>query len=122
MKNALMCVGWFVMAALLPARPIEVGDLFRLGRVADPQVSPDGRWVAYVVTEVLKDENRTQADIWLTAADGRGEPRKLTSSPRHDRHPRALLLSVIPLRVGPRWTPPRTPSPAAPHSLTRVLA
>ncbi len=69
-------------------RPIELEDLFRLKRVGDPQIAPDGKHVAYVVTEVLKDENRTNSDIWLANADGSGEPRKLTSSPKHDRHPR----------------------------------
>ncbi len=62
--------------------------MFRVQRVSDAQISPDGTRVAYVVTEVLKDENRTNADIWLANADGSGEPRRLTNSPKHDRHPR----------------------------------
>lgn len=70
------------------ARPLELEDLFRLRRVSEPQVSPDGRRVVYVVAEVLKDENRTNADLWLVNADGSGEPRKLTSSPKRDAHPR----------------------------------
>src|SRR3954454_19437966 len=69
-------------------RPMELEDMFRFKRVSDPQISPDGKRVAYVIAEVLKDENRTNADIWLASADGVGEPRKLTSSPKHDRHPR----------------------------------
>lgn len=88
MKKLCLALGLWVGAASAVARPIEVEDLFRLGRVSDPQPSPDGKWVAYVVTEVLKEENRTQADIWITAADGSGTPRRLTQSPRHDRHPR----------------------------------
>ena len=76
------------LVAQTSPRPIEVEDLFRLKRVGDPQLSPDGTRVAYVVTEVLKDENRTNADIWLVNADGSGEPRKLTSSPKRDAHPR----------------------------------
>lgn len=67
---------------------MELEDLFRLKRVSSPQISPDGKRVAYVVAEVSKDENRTNADLWLANADGSGEPRKLTSSPKHDRHPR----------------------------------
>ena len=67
---------------------MELEDLFRLKRVSDPQLSPDGTKVAYVVAEVLKDENRTNADIWLVNADGSGEPRKLTNSPKRDAHPR----------------------------------
>jgi len=74
-------------AGLLSARPLEVEDLFRIPRVSDPQLSPDGRQVVYVVTEVLKAENRTQSDLWLVPAAG-GEPRRLTNAPKHDRHPR----------------------------------
>lgn len=69
------------------ARPIELEDLFRLKRVSDPQLSPDGAQVVYVVTEVLKEENATQSDLWLVSAGG-GEPRRLTHSPKHERHPR----------------------------------
>ncbi len=69
-------------------RPMELEDLFRLKRVSDPQLSPDGARVAYVVTDVLKDENRTNSDIWVVNADGSGTPRKLTNSPKRDGHPR----------------------------------
>jgi dipeptidyl aminopeptidase/acylaminoacyl peptidase len=68
-------------------RPLEVEDLFRIQRVSDPQLSPDGRWVAFVVTVVNKAENTTDSDVWLVPAEG-GEPRQLTRSPKHDRHPR----------------------------------
>jgi dipeptidyl aminopeptidase/acylaminoacyl peptidase len=89
---AALAVG--VAAVFLPVgsraqtRPIELEDMFRLKRVSDPQVSPDGARVAYVVTEVLKEENRTNADIWVVNTDGTGEPRKLTNSPKRDAHPR----------------------------------
>ncbi len=68
-------------------RPIELEDMFRIKRVSDPQLSPDGKWVAYVVTVVDKAANRTNSDIWLIPSSG-GEIRQLTNSPRHDRHPR----------------------------------
>src|SRR5262245_42039466 len=70
------------------ARPLEIEDLFRTQRVSDPQVSPDGRTVAFVLSEVEKAENRLNSDIWLVDIDGNRPPRKLTSSPKHDRHPR----------------------------------
>ncbi len=66
---------------------MELEDLFRIKRVSDPQVSPDGKWVAFVVTTVDKAENKTDSDVWLVPASG-GEPRQLTNSPKHDRHPR----------------------------------
>lgn len=69
------------------ARPLQLDDLFKAKRLSDPQVSPDGRWVAYTVAEVNYPENRTDSDIWLLPIEG-GEPRRLTNSPKHDRHPR----------------------------------
>jgi Tol biopolymer transport system component len=68
------------------ARPMTFDDLAAFHRVSEPQPSPDGRWLAYVVSDVDKSENRMNSDIWLMSTEG-GEPRQLTSSPRHDRHP-----------------------------------
>lgn len=69
------------------SRPLEMDDLFRLKRLADPQVSPDGRWIAYTATVVNKDENSSNSDVWLAPASG-GDSRPLTNSPKQDRHPR----------------------------------
>lgn len=74
-------------AAIASARPIQLDDMFKFKRVSDPQLSPDGKQLAYVVTEVVMDENRTQSDVWVIPAAG-GEPRRVAASPRHDRHPR----------------------------------
>jgi dipeptidyl aminopeptidase/acylaminoacyl peptidase len=74
-------------ATSLPARPMELADMFRLHRVSDPQLSPDGSQVAFVVSEPDLAENYTNSDIWLVSTAG-GEPRKLTNSSRQDRHPR----------------------------------
>lgn len=86
----LLIVGLIAPDSLLVAqvkRPMELEDLFRVKRVSDPQLSPDGRWVAYVVTEVDKAANKTNSDIWLIPTKG-GDARQLTNSPKHDRHPR----------------------------------
>ena len=68
-------------------RPLEFDDLMRARRLSDPQISPDGKTVAYLSTTANKEENRTDSDIWLVPLAG-GEPRQLTASPKHDRHPR----------------------------------
>ena len=68
------------------ARPMTFENLAAFHRVSEPQPSPDGKWLAYVVSDVDKPENRMNSDIWLMSTEG-GEPRQLTSSPRHDRHP-----------------------------------
>ena len=88
--RAIFLIGGFTYAifgAHAAGRPISVDDLMKIQRVSDPQLSPDGEWVAYVVSEVLYDENRLNSDIWLVPTAG-GEPRQLTQSPKHDRHPR----------------------------------
>ncbi len=60
--------------------------MFRLHRVSDPQISPDGSAVVFVVTEPLKAENRTDSDLWIVSTVG-GEAHKLTNSAKQDRHP-----------------------------------
>lgn len=68
-------------------RPLQLEDMFQFKRVGDPQVSPDGQFVVYTVTEALKAENRTQSDLWIVPTAG-GAPRRLTSAPQHDRNAR----------------------------------
>ncbi len=84
---SVMLIVLYNSLAAQSKRPMELEDMFRIRRVADPQASPDGQWVAYVVTEVDKPNNKTNSDIWLIPSTG-GEPRQLTNSPKHDRHPR----------------------------------
>src|SRR5437870_4945805 len=69
-------------------RPLEVQDLFRLQRVADPQISPDGKQVVYQVTKVHFDENKSSTNLWLAFSDGKAAPRQLTTSSKSDKHPR----------------------------------
>src|SRR4051794_30697626 len=70
-------------------KPLELADMFRVKRVADPQISPDGKLVAYVITSVDLEANSTASSIWLAATDGKEKPRQLTNVPgKKDRHPR----------------------------------
>ena len=68
-------------------RPLELEDMFRIKRVTDPQLSPDGRWIAYVVTEVNKAENKSNSDLYLISSTG-GDPKRLTTSSSADNNPR----------------------------------
>jgi dipeptidyl aminopeptidase/acylaminoacyl peptidase len=67
--------------------PLTFDDLMKVQRVGDPQISPDGKWVAYTVTVVDKEKNSKNADIWLVPTAG-GEPRQLTRSLKSDDRPR----------------------------------
>jgi dipeptidyl aminopeptidase/acylaminoacyl peptidase len=68
-------------------RPWTLDDILAVRTVSDPQLSPDARWVAYVVSELSPDGTDYNTDIWLVSPDG-GEPRRLTNSPVADENPR----------------------------------
>ena len=85
--GVVVCAPPAAAAQSAAARPIAFDDFIRIKRVTDLQLSPDGAWIAYVVTTMDKDANRGASDIWLVAARG-GEPRRLTSSPAADMNPR----------------------------------
>src|SRR5205823_7992150 len=67
-------------------RAISFDDFIALKVVSDPQLSPDGRWVAYGVTEYSLKDNRGTGRIWL-AELATGQTRRLTEGPGSDRQP-----------------------------------
>ncbi|HMI47690.1 MAG TPA: hypothetical protein VK481_03385, partial [Gemmatimonadaceae bacterium] len=86
-----------VVAALLLAvaspavaqnrRPIAETDLFKFVWAADPQISPNGSQVAYVLVSVNEDKDRYETQVYVVPSDGSAPPRPLTSG-RNDRSPR----------------------------------
>jgi dipeptidyl aminopeptidase/acylaminoacyl peptidase len=68
-------------------RPISLDDLGRLKDVRDPQCSPDGKTVAFVVSSTDVKEDKSNAHIWTIGADGQGE-RQLTSSQESESSPK----------------------------------
>jgi dipeptidyl aminopeptidase/acylaminoacyl peptidase len=68
-------------------RPMTPEDVIALKQVSDPQVSPDGRYIAYVVTTADMKEDAADPDIWLVATTG-GSPVRLTTSNKRDAAPR----------------------------------
>jgi dipeptidyl aminopeptidase/acylaminoacyl peptidase len=70
-------------------RPMTIDDLLHFKRVSDPQISPDGKHVVYVVGVPDLEKNTIPASLWIAATDGKSEPRQLTNAPgKKDRHPR----------------------------------
>src|SRR5688572_19817357 len=88
MKKRIPFLFTFVLAAAFAVSgQFGIGDLLNLKRVADPQLSPDGRWVAYTVGTVDKAANRVLNQIWIVGADGRN-PRQLTTGTSSASSPR----------------------------------
>ncbi|MCA9636691.1 MAG: S9 family peptidase [Myxococcales bacterium] len=62
-------------------------DLIAFDRVGDPQVSPDGKRVVFVVRSTDTAANRGRTDLWITSVDG-GKPLTLAEHPEADMSPR----------------------------------
>src|SRR5437773_6737635 len=73
--------------AMSPARGMVPEDLTRILFVTDPQVSPDGRRIAFVVTSLSDERDEYLSNIWIVDAAG-GAPRRFTAGPRRDIEPR----------------------------------
>ena len=67
-------------------RPFTPRDLVSLDRVSSPQVSPDGRTVAYVVSSLDLAANGRVSTVWVMKADGSGA-RLLTPLPDGGSNP-----------------------------------
>jgi dipeptidyl aminopeptidase/acylaminoacyl peptidase len=75
------------LAAQPAKRSFGLGDVARMKSVSDPQVSPDGSWVAYSVRAPDLEEDRNTSDIWMTRWDGQ-ESVRLTTSKESENTPR----------------------------------
>jgi dipeptidyl aminopeptidase/acylaminoacyl peptidase len=68
-------------------RRMTFDDVIALRTVADPQLSPDGKWVAYTVSRADLEQNASDADIWLASTLG-DFPSRLTTNKKSDTSPR----------------------------------
>ncbi|MEP7107902.1 MAG: prolyl oligopeptidase family serine peptidase [Ferruginibacter sp.] len=55
-------------------------DLWLMKRVGAPEISADGNWVVFSVTNPAYDEKDQSSDLWLVPADGSKPPRRITNS------------------------------------------
>lgn len=68
-------------------RNLTIDDFFALKEVSDPQLSPEGRWVAYVVHTANLKEDKNERQIWMVSTAG-GEAIPLTAKAVNSSHPR----------------------------------
>ena len=68
-------------------RNLTVDDYFRIRDVEDAQISPDGKWVAYVVTTHDAKDDKDKKRIWMVGTAG-GEAIPLTIEEANSRRPR----------------------------------
>ena len=62
-------------------------DLARIQDVSDPRISPEGDWVAYVLSGVDAERDQHQSDIWMVSWDG-AKTVQLTHTDASESQPR----------------------------------
>ena len=92
MKRLFVAISILVLALASLAvaqqnRPFSIEELMKVRRVADPQVSPDGKTVAFTIGDVNFDGNRVVNQIYVVSIAG-GEPKQLTSGDKSSSSPR----------------------------------
>lgn len=109
-KNCFICLlssiislPFFLYAQTSVTRKLRPSDVYRLQTVADPQVSPEGNWVAYTLTSIDSVLNKRNTDIWMVSWDGK-QSVQLTNSPDAESQPKwspdGKYLSFVSSRQG----------------------
>jgi dipeptidyl aminopeptidase/acylaminoacyl peptidase len=84
-------------------RPMVPSDVYLLKNIGDPQVSPDGKWVAYTLSSVDTAKDKRNSDLWMISWDGK-ETVQLTNSEEGESTPRwspnGRYLSFVAARNG----------------------
>jgi dipeptidyl aminopeptidase/acylaminoacyl peptidase len=107
-----------LVSAQQPAsRGITPEDYYAFQFVSDPQISPDGKLVAYVVTKIDRSTNRRATSIWMAATDGSRPPWQFTTSPQASSSPRwspnGRWLAFLSSRPGDSTGPTSAANPGA---------
>jgi dipeptidyl aminopeptidase/acylaminoacyl peptidase len=59
-------------------RPLAIEDYYRVKAVGTPNMSPDGKWVAFNVTTRVEATNGTTSEVWVVPTDGRTDAKRLS--------------------------------------------
>ncbi|MDQ2924677.1 MAG: hypothetical protein M3R43_03860 [Acidobacteriota bacterium] len=73
---ALSCL-FSPLALTQTKRPMTFADLQAIKRVADPQISPSGKWVMFSVTDVSLEKNTKTNHLWVVPITG-GKEEQIT--------------------------------------------
>src|SRR5215211_4190057 len=84
---ALTAVAAAAAAAAQGGRPMTIDDLIGAVRVADPQLSPDGRTVVYMRTTTDVKSGKRNGDLWSVPAEG-GAAKELLGGEKSENTPR----------------------------------
>src|SRR5438067_2171675 len=75
------------VSAQTAKHPLKLDDLARFRNVSDPQISPDGQWIAYTVSTIDTKEDKSNTHIWMVGYDAKND-RQITFSNDSENSPR----------------------------------
>jgi dipeptidyl aminopeptidase/acylaminoacyl peptidase len=114
----VLCFSAIAAVAQPAPRGITPEDYFAFEFASDPNISPDGKLVVYVVTKVDRALNRRNSSIWMVATDGSRAPWQFTTSPQSSNSPRwspdGKSLAFLSSRPESTATASPTATPAEP--------
>src|SRR5258705_11752084 len=89
MKRILSILGFVFIAVFAVSAQLtfNANDLLGMKRGADPQLSSDGKWVAFTIGVVNKEANKVVNQIYIVGIDG-SKPRQMTTNPSSSSSPR----------------------------------
>ena len=83
----LILVRLVAQGALVEKRAFTIEDYYAIKGVSDPQISPDGEKIAFVVSENDMKAGKRHSEVFVMNADG-SEKRQLTRHEKSSWHPR----------------------------------
>src|SRR5690348_14392570 len=86
---SLLCL-CFVSINAQSKRSITENDILKFTWIADPQMSPDGKQVAFVRVVINEKSDDYETSLWIVPSDGSAPPRAITAGTKD---------------TGPRWSP-----------------
>ncbi len=66
----------------------ELNDLYRIADVSEPDISPDGKWVAYSVNQLNAETDSSYSNIWRVSIDGKYTQQLTVSREYSNSHPK----------------------------------
>src|SRR5215467_4473578 len=87
MRREFVALLALAATAFAQKKPFTVDALLSLQRISDPQISPDGRTVAFTVQSIDVAANKRPKQIWVVPLMG-GLPRRITTEGETNERPR----------------------------------
>ena len=90
LKNLLLIVLFLITieaVSQVTERPFNINDAISLKTVRSPQISPDGKWIAFTVSELNLEKDKFETRVWIIPAVG-GDAIVMTSKDYSAGQPR----------------------------------